>query len=310
MADGSSWWRRTDSSADGNRSRATGNGEQSRKRESMRFQNRWRGAEQPISTWGRTGQQQQHEQREGCSQISKAAAAKLTTVLRSAVSPLELQHILESNYRLLCPQHVSAALNALGYMKRADRRSVEALLRQILLPALEQQLDESEAAISSSAAAQQNNIWDSRSCAVALTALAALHAHQHVDALDLSHRLVALFLRPDILQQAIPQGISMVASAAAKLKLRLDEPVLVQLLQGLQDAAARSPLQPMHVSQTLWGVATILVASKHVPPQVRTAVVANAYCYDCFVWAVYCMGGVFFMYCFCRIVSLCMRHTW
>jgi hypothetical protein len=91
---------------------------------------------------------------------------------------------------------------------------------------------------------------------------------------SVAHELLLLYLQPSLLQQAIPQGIAMVATAAAKLHVPARNFHLEKLLAALLDlavgdAAAQScrvlQLTPMNVSQTLWGVATMLAAQKRTP---------------------------------------------
>lgn len=183
-----------------------------------------------------------------------------------------MRGLLEAQQGQLAAQHIAAAFNALAEIKHADRmRGAEQLLHQLLLPALEDKLDEAEAAVCSQGSCQAKQGLDSKSCAVILQSMSLLHTRKRL-ALpsSIGQRLMRLFLQPELRQQAIPQGISMVAAAAAKLRLNISEMWLARLLQALLMAAERGVhrLTPMNVSQTLWGVATVLAATSETPPRV------------------------------------------
>jgi hypothetical protein len=127
---------------------------------------------------------------------------------------------------------------------------------------------------------------DGRGCAVILTSLLSIsdtvRASQQSrheqrafqdDLLASAHSVMKLFLTPAVLATATPQAFGMLAASAAKLRLRaLSQQQLLQLLQGLLAAAAAVQdtdpelLQPVHVSQTLWGVATLLSGQGSIPP--------------------------------------------
>jgi hypothetical protein len=206
-----------------------------------------------------------------------------------------LQQLLQDNEAHITAPHVSAAFNALANnFKHANRRVLEPLLRQQLLPALEASIEETEAAIYPTAVSTGNSSttssssWqsqpqrqqqlDTQSCAVILQSLSRLQDRSGLSApSSVSQSLFLLFLQPKLLQQAIPQGIAMVATAAAKLHVHARNYELEQLLSALLDLAAAAAavthssrkvvqLDPMHVSQTLWGVASMLAAQKRTPP--------------------------------------------
>jgi hypothetical protein len=136
---------------------------------------------------------------------------------------------------------------------------------------------------------------DGRACAVIITAMQTLtnalkganqsRQQQRALADDMTasaHRIFKLFLAPPVLSTATPQAFAMLAGSAAKLKMRsVSQRQLLALLQGLLGAAAAvqdSPavpgepdlLTPQHLSQTLWGVATLLSAQQATPPDPST----------------------------------------
>lgn len=198
----------------------------------------------------------------------------------------------------------------------APRDEVQSLLQEHLLPALNSMLAAAQPAAAatttstSTGKAHQHTgsstsddgdagngvVLDGRACAVILTSLLSLkdsmrpvqqqqqayqrhqaYPSQHYNVTQLAADLVDLFLSPAVQATATPQAFCMVASAAAKLRLRSVSPQqLQQLLCGFLTAAAdariRSPdlLAPVHVSQTLWGVATLLSAQGQSPPSPGT----------------------------------------
>jgi len=144
---------------------------------------------------------------------------------------------------------------------------------------------------------EEEVVLDGRACAVILTSLLSLkdslrpvqqqqqayqrhhqaYPYQHYNITQLAADLVDVFLSPAVQGTATPQAFCMVAAAAAKLRLRSVSPQqLQQLLRGFLTAAAdariRSPdlLAAVHVSQTLWGVATLLSAQGQSPPSPGT----------------------------------------
>jgi hypothetical protein len=198
-----------------------------------------------------------------------------------------LAQLLEAHRSQLAAPHVSAAFNALANMTQAHPRTLEPLLQQHLLPALDSLMQAADTAEKAAAAqqsstdsrsqlAQQQRQLDSQSCAVILQSMARLQECSGLSTpSSIAHELLLQFLQPCLLQQAIPQGIAMVATAAAKLHVPARNYHLEQLLAKLLELAADSlavrssrvlQLNPMHVSQTLWGVATMLAAQKRAPP--------------------------------------------
>lgn len=136
---------------------------------------------------------------------------------------------------------------------------------------------------------------DGRACAVIITAMQTLtnalkganQSRQQQRALQddmtgSAHRIFKLFLAPSVLPTATPQAFAMLAGSAAKLKIRsVSQRQLLALLQGLLGAAAAVQdrpavpgepdlLTPQHLSQTLWGVATLLSAQQATPPDPST----------------------------------------
>lgn len=285
-ADGSSWWRK---SADTSMPAAS----RSNVSSSWTSQNRKIAAEDNRedrrSSASSTVDRQQHQQHQQHSQLSRAAAGAITSQLRAAPNPQELQRLLDRWGSQLTAPHISAALNALSNMTHEHPRVLEPLLRQQLLPALDSLIQRAEAAThlpsaaadssgldSSSMQQQQQPQLDSRSCAVVLQSLSRLQERSGLATpTSTAYGLLLHFLQPSVLQQAIPQGITMVTTAAAKLHIPARDVQLEQLLTALLDLEARrtadscsraQQLEPMYVSQTLWGVATMLAAQKRTPP--------------------------------------------
>jgi hypothetical protein len=179
----------------------------------------------------------------------------------------------------------------------ASPPAVQDLMQQHLLPLLDSKVKTALAAhtanpsagptTSSSSSHTNSEVpMDGRACAVVLTSLLSIsdtvrasrqlrheqRAFQD-DLLASAHNTVKLFLTPATLASATPQGFGMLAASAAKLRLQaLSQRQLLQLLQGLLTAAAAVQdtdpelLQPVHVSQTLWGVATLLSGQGCIPP--------------------------------------------
>lgn len=133
-------------------------------------------------------------------------------------------------------------------------------------------------------------LMDGRACAVIMTSLLAIsdaskgarQARQEQrslqgDILASAHSVFKLFLKPQVQATATPQAFGMLAASAAKLRLKnVSQRQLQYLLDGLLAAAAAAQgthggaeedlLKPVHVSQTLWGVATLLSAQGSIPP--------------------------------------------
>lgn len=276
MADSSTWWRR--GNADEPQPTASTTAD-------VRRSNRW------DSGWGNTQHHSSSHSRHGPQHDSKpckkqqlpyspaiAEAAALTTSIRLASSVPELQQLLERNRPQLGAAHVSAAYKALTEMTSTSNTAVKQLLHNILLTALDEKLEEAESmAVSQqistkgSVAQQARTALDSRACAVILSSLAQLQWLQISAFKPAAERLAVLFVEPATLQDAIPQGIGMVASAAAKLRLKTSERQLQKLLAAFPAAAAKTFPQPANISQMLWGVATCLANNNHLPVSTHTA---------------------------------------
>jgi hypothetical protein len=293
-ADSSSWWRKAaDTSTPASSSNAGSSwNPQSGPRAAQQDSSDWRSSSNTI----KSRQQPQQNSSSSSSALSRAAAGALTVQLRSASSPERLQQLLEINEGHLTAPHVSAAFNALANnFKHSDPRALETVLRQQLLPALETLIEDAEAAADPTTTAvaseepdtttssrrqpqqQRQHQLDSQSCAVILQSLSRLQDRSRLSAASsVAQSLFMLFLQPKLLQQAIPQGIAMVTTAAAKVQVRARNFELEKLLTALLDLAAAAAvvqnsskavqISPMHVSQTLWGVATMLAGQKRTPP--------------------------------------------
>lgn len=162
---------------------------------------------------------------------------------------------------------------------QARDNAKQQVLHEYLLPLLDSKLAAASAQQEAPHEPQQQQpqpepLIDGRACAVIISSL-----------MDLANRLKAraqmqragdavlsYFLRPAVTATATPQGFGMLLGSAAKLRLRPSTQQLQQLLSTIlttAEAAQRDDpelIQPPHVSQSVWGVATMLSAQQLTPP--------------------------------------------
>lgn len=200
--------------------------------------------------------------------VDTTEVASITSAITLAASPEEVQHYLERNRHRLVGTHVSAAFKALREMKSASSTSLKQVLYDVLLPALDEMLQRSgaqSAGDASDTGTQHSASLDARGCAVILSGMSHLQRLRIPAMTTSAQHVLELFLQPKLLQEATLQGVSMVAAGAAKLHLGVSESALQDILAEFNNKAAKDFPQPINISQTLWGVASLLADHHYLP---------------------------------------------
>eukprot|EP00775_Hariotina_reticulata_P000136 gene136-biopygen324 len=201
--------------------------------------------------------------------------AELTKLIMQTNRPQQLLELVAQHQTSMNHKHLSAALSRLAKMQvaAADRAAVQqllVLLEQLLLPLLGQcglrelsntawscsKLQHTDTALFSSCVTrymhQAEHVDQPQSVSNVLWA--AAKSHFLLDEQQVQ-QLVAVFTRPNMLQQATPQNVSNTLWAVAKMGQQLDQQQLQQLLTALLHQ--HQHLRSQAVSNTLWAVATM-----------------------------------------------------
>eukprot|EP00775_Hariotina_reticulata_P001164 gene1164-biopygen2360 len=201
--------------------------------------------------------------------------AELTKLIMQTNRPQQLLELVAQHQANMDYKHMSAALSCLAKMQvaAADRAAVQqllVLLEQLLLPLLNQcglralsntawacsKLQHTNTALFSSCVArymqQAEHVDQPQSVSNVLWA--AAKSHFLLDEQQVQ-QLLAVFTRPNILQQVKPQDVSNMLWAVAKMAQQLDQQQVQQLLTAL--LRQHQHLKPQEVSNTLWAVATM-----------------------------------------------------